>query len=51
MSGDEKKRNRSSTTTSEGRFRNKSYSVNSNGESFELDDCESRFPGSILFAR
>lgn len=45
VSGDEKKRNRSSTT-SNGKFRNKSYSVNSNGESFEYDDYELEEPFS-----
>jgi len=45
LSGDEKKRNRSSTT-SNGKFRNKSYSVNSNGESFEYDDYELEEPFS-----
>jgi hypothetical protein len=43
-SGDEKKRNRSSTA-SNGKFRNKSYSVNStDGASFEYDDYELEEP-------
>jgi len=44
-SGDEKKRNRSSTA-SNGKFRNKTYSANSNGESFEYDDYELEEPFS-----
>ncbi|KAI6213362.1 C2H2-type domain-containing protein [Aphelenchoides besseyi] len=44
-SGEEKKRNRSSTT-SNGKFRNKSYSVNSTGESFDYDDYDLEEPFS-----
>ncbi|CAD5224097.1 unnamed protein product [Bursaphelenchus okinawaensis] len=44
VSADEKKRHTSSTN--DGRFRNKSYSVNSNGESFDFDDYELEEPFS-----